>query len=84
MTLLDGSEGQRIGCDGIERSMADCQRKAGEICPRGYDVIGSNGEIYPAGEVPGGFYAEPEYFASAGLTNSNGFLVNRSLIIRCR
>lgn len=47
ITLPSGAPGQVIGCGGMFNSMLDCYRKAGEVCPHGYDIVGGPGEPHP-------------------------------------
>jgi hypothetical protein len=82
ITLADGSQGQRISCDGAMLNMADCYQKAGEVCPRGYDTMVANGEAIPFA-VSSGSFAGNRYAASGGFTSTAGSIVTRSLIVRC-
>lgn len=70
MTLPNGAQGMLIGCNGIYLSMSDCYLKAGQTCPRGYDIIGVNGEAVPMIAVSAG--------SAVGTS-----IVSRSLMIRC-
>jgi hypothetical protein len=70
LTLPSGAQGEVIRCNGMARSMADCYEKAGEACPRGYDIVDASGE------------AQPLLVA----TNSSligGSVVHRSLMVQC-
>ena len=82
ITLADGSQGQRIECDGAMLNMADCYQKAGDVCPRGYDTMAANGEAIPFAVSSGSFGAN-RYAASGGFTSTAGSIVTRSLIVRC-
>lgn len=61
MVLPDGSKGHNISCDGTVLSMGDCYKKAGELCPSGYDILGRGGEANPMGTSTGNLsgYAQP-------------------------
>jgi len=37
--LAGGAQGYAIDCSGIQRTRADCDSKAHEVCPAGYDVV---------------------------------------------
>jgi hypothetical protein len=82
ITLADGTQGQKIACNGAVQTMNDCYAKAGEMCPRGFDVIGADGEAHPFAMSNGGFSANP-YYASGGYTSTMGTVVTRSMIVRC-
>jgi hypothetical protein len=70
MTLPDGSQGAMIGCSGVQHTMSRCYLKAGELCPRGYDVIAGG-----QGQGPNA--------ATAALIGVYGS-IDRELIVRCR
>ena len=38
-TLPDGTLQFELQCSGIQRSWTDCESKAKELCPAGYDTI---------------------------------------------
>ena len=38
-TFPNGTTGYSIGCSGVQRSMADCEAKARELCPGGYETV---------------------------------------------
>ncbi len=38
MVLPDGTKGYKLNCDGAMLSMGDCYKKAGDLCPQGYDL----------------------------------------------
>jgi hypothetical protein len=53
ITLPNGDSGYDISCAGTGVSVSECFRKAGEVCPSGYDVIASHnqgGNIYWQGQ----------------------------------
>jgi hypothetical protein len=70
ITLPDGSQGQLVRCGGIQHSMADCFAMAGQICPRGYDIVDERGEAHP-------------FVVSGGYSTIAGTSVHRSLMVRC-
>lgn len=40
-TFNDGTKGYEVQCSGVQRSMSDCESKAKELCPNGFDTRGS-------------------------------------------
>jgi len=40
-TFPNGTHGYEIGCSGVQRSLADCEAKAKEPCPGGYETVSS-------------------------------------------
>ena len=44
ITLPDGRMGELIECN---RNAGDCVAEAGQICPRGYDLLASGGQSHP-------------------------------------
>jgi hypothetical protein len=69
MTLPDGTQGQMIGCSGVQHDMGSCYLKAGEICPDGYDIVNQS-----QGGGPNS--------AAASLIGAQGG-IDRELIVRC-
>jgi hypothetical protein len=41
LTFKDGTKGYEVQCSGVQRSMSDCESKARQLCPNGYDTHGS-------------------------------------------
>jgi len=39
IVLPSGEQGFAIDCEGYSTSFTKCYEKAGEVCPRGYDVL---------------------------------------------
>ena len=38
-TFSNGTSGYSIGCSGVQRSLADGEAKARELCPGGYETV---------------------------------------------
>jgi hypothetical protein len=70
LTLPNGAHGEVIRCNGMARSMADCYEKAGEACPKGYDIVDENGEAHPL------------VMANSNAI-VGGSVVHRSLMVQC-
>jgi hypothetical protein len=50
----DGRPLHHISCGGIQNSFEDCLEKAGELCPQGYDVLGSQDNVVHSANPFGG------------------------------
>jgi hypothetical protein len=83
MVLPDGTKGYNISCDGTVLSMGNCYKKAGEICPRGYDVLAQGGEANPIGSSFGQLSGTPSY-VQGGYVTQYGMVVTRDLYVRCK
>lgn len=83
MVLPDGSQGQSISCDGTMLSMGDCYQKAGDLCPRGYDILGQDGQAVPLG-YSGGQLSGNTAYVQGGYVTTYGMVVTRDLYVRCR
>jgi uncharacterized membrane protein len=70
ITLPDGSTGQLVRCGGIQHSMADCYAMAGQVCPRGYDIVDERGEAHP-------------FIVSGQYSTIGGTSIHRTLMVRC-
>lgn len=42
--MPDGRQGLSINCSGAAMSWNNCYEKAGDQCPRGYDIISKDGD----------------------------------------
>ena len=72
----DGRKAYALDCSGSGRTWAMCLSRAGEVCPKGYDVIA--GDNSTAGPIVG---------ASAnayGATLFGAPVTDRSMLIACR
>lgn len=69
--LPDGRQGQIVSCPGLAHSMADCWAKAAEVCPKGYDVVGTDAESATA------YSATPGYAFG-------GSVMQRALMVSCK
>ena len=72
--LADGWPAFEIKCGGPLASFGDCLEKAGDICPRGYDVLDKLG-----GELPTSATAMP----SGGVANISLHSGARKLFVKC-
>jgi hypothetical protein len=45
INLRNGQQAQEVRCDGTHQDYDSCYAKAGEVCPRGYDIVDSNSDI---------------------------------------
>ena len=43
----DGQTAYGMECSGMGRTLDACYRKADELCPRGFIIVGGGTEIYP-------------------------------------
>lgn len=69
--LPNGQRGQIVSCPGLANSMADCWKEAAEVCPRGYDVVGTDAESATA------YSATPGYAFG-------GSVMHRAIMVRCK
>src|SRR5262245_42339708 len=74
--LPDGRQGLSISCDGQGVGMNVCWEKAGELCPRGYDIVNKEHESTPTGSTTWGRYT--------GLVGNYGATSNKSIMIACK
>ena len=81
--LPDGSTGYNISCDGMVQSMGDCFAKAGELCPKGYDVYASGNESTPIYTSSGTFSAN-QSTASGGYVTQRGAVIYRDVFVKCK
>ena len=44
MVLPDGSPGFLVSCNGAALTIGDCYKKAGNLCPQGYTILGQDEE----------------------------------------
>jgi len=54
----NGRQAYSMRCSGAGRSMQECYRVAGQVCPRGYDIIDSSSSTVGVG-TNGTFVAGP-------------------------
>ncbi len=73
--LPDGSKGVMIDCNGDINSMSSCFKKAGEMCPAGYDIINQGQESTPVFGASG---------SGAGFGMYGGAIVHRNLMVHCK
>lgn len=72
----DGRKAYALDCGGGGRTWAMCLTRAGEVCPRGYDVIAGNNSA--GGQMVGAT-------ANAyGATLFGAPVIDRSMLIACR
>lgn len=71
INLPDGTQGHLIQCNGAAQSIADCQMLAGQICPRGYNVVSKDGEASTVGFLSG----------NSGFI---GPMARRSMMVSCK
>lgn len=69
--LPDGTTGIMVRCNGTAQSIADCQLKAGEICPQGYGVVSQNIE-------------NNQVLIADADSALSGNAAKRSMIIKCK
>lgn len=77
MVLPDGNKGYNISCDGAFLSMGDCYKKAGELCPRGYDLFAQSNEANSLGYSTG-------QFIGGGFVTTYGSVILRDLYVQCK
>jgi hypothetical protein len=78
MVMANGDYGYDISCGGLIHGMADCLKKAGEVCPDGYQMLGSNEAAIPY------TMTNPYYNPVAGgVQQVNGTKIERDLLIQC-
>ena len=41
----NGKKAYTMKCNGMGRTMEDCYKKAGEVCPKGYNIIDKSDQI---------------------------------------
>ena len=83
MVLPDGTKGYNISCDGAVLSMGDCYKKAGDLCPQGYVLLGQGGEANPFGYSSGQISGNASY-VQGGYVSTYGAIITRDLYVRCR
>lgn len=69
--LPDGRQGQIVSCPGLANSLADCWAKAGQICPKGYEIVGTDAEATPAAMISGNMMMA-------------GSVMHRSIMVTCK
>jgi hypothetical protein len=83
MVLPDGTKGHKISCDGAFLSMGNCYKKAGEMCPKGYAILGQGGEANPYGTSSGQLSGNQSY-VQGGYVTQYGTIITRDLYVRCK
>ena len=83
MVLPDGTKGYNISCDGAILSMGDCYKKAGDLCPQGYDLLGQGGEANPFGYSSGQVSGNALY-VQGGYVSTYGAIITRDLYVQCK
>jgi hypothetical protein len=73
--LPDGSKGVMIDCNGDVNSMSSCFKKAGEVCPAGYDILNQGQESTPVFGGSG---------TATGFGMYGGAIVHRNLMVHCK
>jgi hypothetical protein len=55
----NGRDGYTMRCSGAGRTLEACYQKAGEVCPRGYNVVSQDASTVAFGSG-GNLYAAPQ------------------------
>lgn len=71
IVLPDGGTGYTIGCGGTQHSWNSCYKKAGEVCPGGYEPIERQSTNRP-------------YAAATQQGLVSGSSEGRTMVIRCK
>lgn len=78
-TRIAGHNAYMIECPGLAMSMGTCLKKANEVCPNGYNVVGGSQNAYQTSTAQ--LYANQYY--GYGYGGSMPY-IERTLVVACR